>query len=46
MTDVKRVNSDDVVVNFPDTGCPLDARLDKHVHTQAEWRRAAVEVSP
>lgn len=33
----RRQNSNDVVVNFPDSGCPVDGGRDKHVHAQAEW---------
>jgi hypothetical protein len=44
-----RVNSNDVVVNFPDRGCPACDRRDKHVHTQVEWvarRRVLSRRSP
>jgi len=36
----RRLNSDDVVVYFPISGCPIDSDRRKHAHTQDDWRAA------
>ena len=36
----RRLNSDDVVVHFPISGCPIDSDRHKHVHAQTDWRSA------
>lgn len=36
----------DVTVELRNSGCPIDGRIDKHTHSQREWRKVIDNTEP